>query len=45
MPVADRHGGPVLCGWMIARGFYDLRGTWNPLPTPGGTSVAVTDLP
>ncbi len=45
IPVADRHGGPVLCGWMIARGFYDLRGAWNPLPTPGGTSVAVTDLP
>ena len=45
IPVTDRHGGPLICGWMIARGYPDLRGKWNPLPTPGGTSVAVTDLP
>jgi hypothetical protein len=41
----DPHGGPVICKWMIAQGFGDLRGAWNPLPTPGGTSIAVTALP
>lgn len=45
IPVPDRHGGPVLCGWMIQDGWRDMRGERNPLPTPGGTSVAVTALP
>ena len=45
IPVVDRHGGPVICRWMIDAGFRDMRGERNPLPTPGGTSVAVTDLP
>lgn len=45
IPVIDRHGGPVLCQWMLDAGFRDMRGERNPLPTPGGTSIAVTDLP
>lgn len=45
IPAQDRHGGPVLCQWMLDAGLRDLRGERNPLPTPGGTSVAVTDLP
>ena len=45
VPIPDRHGGPVICRWMIARGFRDMRGWPNPLPTPGGTAQAVTDLP
>lgn len=45
VPVADRHGGPVLCRWMLDAGLRDMRGERNPLPTPGGTSIAVTDLP
>ena len=45
IPVEDRHGGPVICQWMIDEGFRDLRGERNPLPTPGGTSIAVTQLP
>jgi len=45
VPIPDRHGGPVICRWMIARGFRDMRGWPNPPPTPGGTAQAVTDLP
>lgn len=45
VPVADRHGGPVICNWMIERGFTDMRGQPNPLPTPGGTALPVTALP
>ena len=45
IPVEDRHGGPVICQWMLDEGFRDLRGKRNPLPTPGGTSIAVTQLP
>ena len=45
VPIPDRHGGPVICGWMIARGFTDKRGWFNPQPTPGGTAQAVTALP
>jgi len=45
IPRADRHGGPVLCRWMLDLGARDLRAARNPLPTPGGTSVAVTALP
>jgi hypothetical protein len=26
IPVADRHGGPILCQWMIDMGYRDLRG-------------------
>lgn len=29
-PSPDRHGGPILCGWMIEEGYRDLR----PTPTP-----------
>ena len=25
VPVLDRHGGPVLCGWMLEMGYQDLR--------------------
>jgi hypothetical protein len=25
VPVPDRHGGPVLCGWMLEQGYQDLR--------------------
>lgn len=45
VPIPDRYGGPVICRWMIARGFQDMRGWPNPLPTPGGTAQAVTALP
>jgi hypothetical protein len=45
IPHPDRHGGPVICQWLIDLGFNDMRGLPNPPPTPGGTSVAVTDLP
>jgi hypothetical protein len=45
VPVADRHGGPVVCQWMIDMGFHDMRGEPNPLPTPGGTALPVTALP
>ncbi|MBN1679234.1 MAG: hypothetical protein JW966_03010 [Anaerolineae bacterium] len=45
IPIPDRYGGPILCQWMIDRGFYDMRGWPNPLPTPGGTSAAVTAIP
>ena len=31
IPVPDRHGGPVLCGWMIEQGFSDMR--------PGATAA------
>lgn len=45
VPVDDRHGGPVICQWMIDAGFSDMRGQPNPLPTPGGTALPVTALP
>jgi hypothetical protein len=45
VPIPDRHGGPVICAWMIARGFNDMRGWFNPQATPGGTAQAVTALP
>lgn len=44
-PHPDRHGGPVLCGWMLAQGFGDMRGLPNPYPTPGGTTVAPAPIP
>ena len=43
VPVVDRHGGPVICQWMIDRGLVDMRGWANPLPTPGGTALPVPD--
>lgn len=45
IPLADRYGGPVICQWMIDRGFDDMRGQPNPRPTPGGTALPVPDLP
>lgn len=45
IPVPDEHGGPVLCAWMVARGFGDLRGQPNPYPTPGGTTVPQWPIP
>lgn len=45
MPRPDRHGGPVICAWMVARGFRDLRGQPNPYPTPGGTTIAPEPIP
>lgn len=44
-PQADRHGGPVICQWMLDAGFNDMRGWHNPVPTPGGTALPVTALP
>ncbi|MBI5961427.1 MAG: hypothetical protein HY866_21990 [Chloroflexi bacterium] len=41
----DRYGGPVICGWMIAQGFNDMRGWSNPYPTPGGTTVPRPPMP
>lgn len=36
-PIPDRHGGPVLCQWMIEKGYTDLRAeSQMPVyPTPG----------
>lgn len=45
IPYPDRHGGPTICQWMIDRGFNDMRGRPNPVPTPGGTALPVTDIP
>jgi hypothetical protein len=45
MPIPDRHGGPLICQWMIARGFGDMRGLPNPYPTPGGTTVPLLAIP
>lgn len=44
-PLPDRHGGPVICGWMITQGFGDMRGWPNPYPTPGGTTVPQWSIP
>jgi len=44
-PIADRYGGPVICGWMAARGLGDMRGLPNPYPTPGGTTVPEWPIP
>jgi hypothetical protein len=41
----DRYGGPIICGWMIAQGFNDMRGWPNPYPTPGGTTVPRPPIP
>jgi hypothetical protein len=45
VPIPDRYGGPVLCGWMLEIGFQDMRGWLNPYPTPGGTTVPIPGLP
>jgi hypothetical protein len=45
IPYPDRHGGPTICQWMIDQGFNDMRGWRNPVPTPGGTALPVTDIP
>lgn len=45
LPIPDRYGGPVLCGWMLVLGLNDLRGSWNPYPTPGGTTVPRLPVP
>ena len=44
-PLPDGHGGPVICAWMVARGFGDLRGQPNPYPTPGGTTIPQWPIP
>jgi hypothetical protein len=44
-PILDRHGGPVICQWMIDLGYHDLRGWPNPYPTPGGTTVPMEPMP
>lgn len=33
-PVPDRHGGPLICRWMLKAGYSDLR-TPTPTPEPG----------
>lgn len=33
-PGLDRHGGPLICRWMLDAGYADLR-TPTPIPTPG----------
>lgn len=45
VPHPDRHGGPVICRWMVAQGFRDMRGQPNPYPTPGGTTVPLWPIP
>lgn len=45
IPVLDRHGGPVICGWMLRLGLNDMRGWPNPYPTPGGTTVPQASIP
>jgi hypothetical protein len=45
IPLPDRHGGPVICQWMIDAGYADLRGAPNPYPTPGGTTVPLFGIP
>ncbi len=45
IPIPDRYGGPVLCHWMFALGFSDMRGWPNPYPTPGGTTVPQAPIP
>lgn len=45
VPLPDRHGGPVICDWMITQGFGDMRGLPNPYPTPGGTTVPLWPIP
>lgn len=44
-PLPDRYGDPVICDWMVARGFGDMRGLPNPYPTPGGTTVPLRPIP
>jgi len=45
IPRPDRHGGPVICHWMVEEGFNDMRGWPNPYPTPGGTTVPLRSIP
>ena len=45
IPLPDEYGGPVICPWMLALGLEDMRGQWNPYPTPGGTTVPPPQLP
>ena len=45
VPRPDRQGGPVICRWMVVRGFADMRGWPNPYPTPGGTTVPQEPMP
>jgi hypothetical protein len=45
VPRLDRHGGPVICHWMVEDGFNDMRGWPNPYPTPGGTTVPLRSIP
>jgi hypothetical protein len=45
IPIPDLHGGPVICTWMIERGFVDMRNQPNPYPTPGGTTVPLWPIP
>lgn len=33
-PALDRHGGPLICRWMLEAGYADLRAP-TPIPTPG----------
>ena len=33
-PEPDRHGGPLICHWMLEAGYTDMR-TPTPVPTPG----------
>jgi hypothetical protein len=44
-PIPDRHGGPVICPWMLAQGYGDMRGLPNPYPTPGGTTIPLWPIP
>ncbi len=44
-PLPDRYGDPIVCGWMVAQGFGDMRGQPNPYPTPGGTTVPQWAIP
>lgn len=44
-PIPDRYGGPIVCPWMVAQGFADMRGHPNPYPTPGGTTIPLWPIP
>jgi hypothetical protein len=45
IPLPDPYGGPVICNWMIERGFGDLRGRPVPRPTLGGTARPAQSIP
>ncbi len=45
VPILDRHGGTLICPWLVTQGWHDMRGWPNPYPTPGGTTVPQAQIP